>query len=155
MLWALFAGEVRGGRWCRSCSLKTNHISSVQSWWDYGTALFADWLKSSFSCCFSHVGTKIGGCGPFWFLPKTESQLFDSNHNGIDHILRSWSRRMAKHTLDEDLEKFVFLEMNNLLTVEEFATLLYTGDNDGDDNGFIFKYYGIVQRLLYFPILKD
>ena len=43
----------------------------------------------------SSVGAKIGGCGPVSFLPKTTSQLLDSNHTGIDHIHRSWSRRMA------------------------------------------------------------
>ena len=54
---------------------------------------------------------------------------------------------MSKHTLDEDLEIFVFIEMNKFLTAEEFANLLYTGDDDGHDNDCIFKYYGIVKRL--------
>ena len=57
----------------------------------------------------SSVGTKIGGCGPFSFLPKRKSQLFDSNHNGINNIHRSWSRRMAKLTIDTNCELYRYV----------------------------------------------
>ena len=48
---------------------------------------------------------------------------------------------------DEDLEIFVFIEMNKFLTEEEFDNLFYKGDEEGDDNGFIFKYYNMVEIL--------
>ena len=37
--------------------------------------------------------------------------------------------------------------MNKFLTEEEFENLLYTGDDEGNDNDFIFKYYSMVKRL--------
>ena len=33
------------------------------------------------------------------------------------------------------------------LTKEEFDNLLYTGDEDGNDNDCIFKYYNLLKRL--------
>ena len=51
-------------------------------------------------------------------------------------------------TLDDDLEIFVFIEMNNFLTIEEFGNLLNEGDDEGHDNDFIFKYYSMV-KILY------
>ena len=50
--------------------------------------------------------------------------------------------RNAK-TLDDDLDIFVFIEMNKFLTEEEFDNLL----DDGSDNDFIYKYYSMVKRL--------
>ena len=37
--------------------------------------------------------------------------------------------------------------MNNFLTIEGFGNLLYEGDDEGNDNDFIFKYYSMVKRL--------
>ena len=49
-------------------------------------------------------------------------------------------------TLDDDLEIFVFIEMNNFLTIEGFDHLLEC-DYEGYNNEFIFKYYCMVKRL--------
>ena len=48
-------------------------------------------------------------------------------------------------TLDDDLEIFVFIEMNNFLTIEGFDHLLEC-DDEGY-NEFILKYYCMVKRL--------
>ena len=50
-------------------------------------------------------------------------------------------------TIGDDLEIFVIIEMNNFLTIEGFDNLLYQGDDEGNDNDFIFKYYSMVKRL--------
>ena len=47
---------------------------------------------------------------------------------------------ISKDTLDEDLDMFVFNEMNKILTVEGLDNFLYTGYDDGDDNDFTFEY---------------
>ena len=49
-------------------------------------------------------------------------------------------------TLDDHLEKIVFMEMNNFLTIEGFDHLLEC-DDEGDNNESIFKYYCMVKRL--------
>ena len=49
-------------------------------------------------------------------------------------------------TLDDDLEIFMFIEMNNFLTIEGFDHLLEC-DDEGYNNEFIFKYYCMVKRL--------
>ena len=49
-------------------------------------------------------------------------------------------------TLDDDLEIFVFIEMNNFLTIEGFDHLIEC-DDEGYNNEFIFKYYCMVKRL--------
>ena len=48
-------------------------------------------------------------------------------------------------TIDDDLEIFVFIEMNNFLTIEGFDNLLECND-EGYNNDFIFKYYSIVKN---------
>ena len=50
-------------------------------------------------------------------------------------------------TLDDDLEIFVFIEMNNFFSIEGLGNLLYEGDDERNDNDFIFKYYSMVKRL--------
>ena len=50
-------------------------------------------------------------------------------------------------TLDEDLEIWVFVQMNEFLTRIEFDTLLTECDDEGNDNDFIFEYYNVVKRL--------
>ena len=42
-------------------------------------------------------------------------------------------------TLDDDLEIFVFIEVNKFLTKEEFDNLLYEGDEEGNANDFILR----------------
>ena len=49
-------------------------------------------------------------------------------------------------TIDDDLEIFVFIEMNHFLTIEGFDNLLECND-EGYNNDFIFKYYSIVKQL--------
>ena len=51
---------------------------------------------------------------------------------------RDFDTRNVKN-LDDDLEIFVFIEMNKFLTEEEFDNLLYEGDDEGNANDFIFK----------------
>ena len=53
---------------------------------------------------------------------------------------------MNSETIDDDLEIFVFIEMNNFLTIEGFDNLLECND-EGNINDFIFKYYSIVKQL--------
>ena len=50
-------------------------------------------------------------------------------------------------TLDEDLEIWVFIQMNEFLTRIEFDHLLTECDDEGNDKDFIFKYYNVVKRL--------
>ena len=50
-------------------------------------------------------------------------------------------------TLDEDLEIWTFVQMNEFLTRIEFDTLLTECDDEGNDNDFIFEYYNVVKRL--------
>ena len=49
-------------------------------------------------------------------------------------------------TFDDDLEIFVFIEMNNFLTIEGFDNLLEC-DDEGYNNDSIFKYYSMVKKL--------
>ena len=49
-------------------------------------------------------------------------------------------------TIDDDLEIFVFIEMNHFLTIEGFDNLLECND-EGYNNDFIFKYHSIVKQL--------
>ena len=65
-------------------------------------------------------------------------QIDDMNNKDIDII--------HNETLDDGLEIFVFIEMNNFLTIEGFDHLLECGD-EGYNNEFIFKYYCMVKRL--------
>ena len=51
------------------------------------------------------------------------------------------------NTLDEDLEIWTFIQMNDFLTKEEFHNLLSECDDEGNDNDFIFQYYDMVKRL--------
>ena len=51
------------------------------------------------------------------------------------------------NTLDEDLEIWTFIQMNDFLTKEEFHNLLTECDDEGNDNDFIFQYYDMVKRL--------
>ena len=62
----------------------------------------------------------------------------DMNNKDIDII--------NNETIDDDLEIFVFIEMNNFLTIEGFDNLLECND-EGYNNDFIFKYYSIVKQL--------
>ena len=62
----------------------------------------------------------------------------DMNNKDIDII--------NNETIDDDLEIFVFIEMNNFLTIEGFDNLLEWND-EGYNNDFIFKYYSIVKQL--------
>ena len=62
----------------------------------------------------------------------------DMNNKDIDII--------NNETIDDDLELFVFIEMNNFLTIEGFDNLLECND-EGYNNDFIFKYYSIVKQL--------
>ena len=62
----------------------------------------------------------------------------DMNDKDIDII--------NNETLDDDLEIFVFIEMNNFLTIEGFYNLLECND-EGYNNDFIFKHYSIVKQL--------
>ena len=62
----------------------------------------------------------------------------DMNNKDIDII--------NNETIDDDLEIFVFIEMNNFLTIEGFDNLLECND-EGYNNVFIFKYYSIVKQL--------
>ena len=50
-------------------------------------------------------------------------------------------------TFDENLEIWVFVQMNEFLTRIEFDTLLTECDDEGNDNDFIFEYYNVVKRL--------
>ena len=50
-------------------------------------------------------------------------------------------------TLDDDLKIFVFIEMNDFLTIEGFGNLLHEGDDEGNDNDSIFKYCSMVKKL--------
>ena len=52
------------------------------------------------------------------------------------------------NTLDEDLEIWTFIQMNDFLTKEEFHNLLSECDDEGNDNDFIFQYYDMV-KILY------
>ena len=62
----------------------------------------------------------------------------DMNNKDIDII--------NNETIDDDLEIFVFIEMNNFVTIEGFDNLLECND-EGYNNDFIFKYYSIVKQL--------
>ena len=62
----------------------------------------------------------------------------DMNNKDIDII--------NNETIDDDLEIFVFIEMNNFLTIEGFDNLLECND-EGYNNDFIFKYYSIIKQL--------
>ena len=63
--------------------------------------------------------------------------------NKIDDMNnRDFDTRNAE-ALDDDLEIFVFIEMNKFLTEVEFDNLL----DNGYVNGFIYKYYSLVKRL--------
>ena len=65
-------------------------------------------------------------------------RIDDMNNKDIDII--------NNETIDDDLEIFVFVEMNNFLTIEGFDNLLECND-EGYNNDFIFKYYSIVKQL--------
>ena len=65
-------------------------------------------------------------------------RIDDMNNKDIDII--------NNETIDDDLEIFVFIEMNNFLTIEGFDNLLECND-EGYNNDFIFKYYSIVKQL--------
>ena len=65
-------------------------------------------------------------------------KIDDMNNKDIDII--------NNETIDDDLEIFVFIEMNNFLTIEGFDNLLECND-EGYNNDFIFKYYSIVKQL--------
>ena len=67
--------------------------------------------------------------------------------NKIDDMNSKYINTRNVKNLDEDLEIFVFIKMNKFLTEEEFGNLLYKGDEEGNDNAFIFKYYNLVKRL--------
>ena len=58
---------------------------------------------------------------------------------------RDFDTRNVKN-IDDDLEIFVFIEMNKFLTEEEFDNLLYESDDEGSTNDFIFQYYNMVKR---------
>ena len=70
---------------------------------------------------------------------KILNQINCMNNEDIDN-------RNVKN-IDDDLEIFVFIEMNKFLTEEEFYNLLYKGDDEGNTNVFIVKYYSMVKRL--------
>ena len=65
-------------------------------------------------------------------------KIDDMNNKDIDII--------NNETIDDDLEIFVFIEMNNFLTIEGFDNVLECND-EGYNNDFIFKYYSIVKQL--------
>ena len=65
-------------------------------------------------------------------------KIDDMNNKDIDII--------NNETIDDDLEIFVFIEMNHFLTIEGFDNLLECND-EGYNNDFIFKYYSIVKQL--------
>ena len=65
-------------------------------------------------------------------------KIDDMNNKDIDII--------NNETIDDDLEIFVFIEMNNFLTIEGFDNLLECND-EGYNNDFIFKYCSIVKQL--------
>ena len=67
--------------------------------------------------------------------------------NEIDDMNSKYINTRNVKNLDEDLEIFVFIKMNKFLTEEEFGNLLYKGNEEGNDNAFIFKYYNLVKRL--------
>ena len=67
--------------------------------------------------------------------------------NEIDDMNSKYINSRNVKNLDEDLEIFVFIKMNKFLTEEEFGNLLYKGDEEGNDNDFIYKYYNLVKRL--------
>ena len=67
--------------------------------------------------------------------------------NKIDDMKNEDIDNRNAETLDDDLEIFVFLEMNKFLTEEEFDNVLYEGDEEGNANDFVFKYYSIVKGL--------
>ena len=48
--------------------------------------------------------------------------------------------------IDDDLDIFVFIEMNNLVTIKGFDNLLESND-EGYNNDYIFKYYNIIKQL--------
>ena len=58
---------------------------------------------------------------------------------------------IKNETLDDDLEIFVLIAMNNFLNIQEFGNLIYEGDDEGNDNDFIFKYYSMVKILYNMP----
>ena len=70
---------------------------------------------------------------------RITNKIDDMNNKDIDI--------MNNETLDDDLEIFVFIEMKNFLTIEEFGNLLCEGDDEGNDNDSVFKYYSMVKRL--------
>ena len=63
-------------------------------------------------------------------------KIDDMNNKDIDII--------HNETLDDDLEIFVFIEMNNFLTIEGFDHLLEC-DDEGYNNESILKYYCMVK----------
>ena len=65
-------------------------------------------------------------------------RIDDMNNKDIDII--------NNETIDDDLEIFVFIEINNFLTIEGFDNLLECND-EGYNNDLIFKYYSIVKQL--------
>ena len=75
---------------------------------------------------------------------KIINKIDDMSNEDIDN-------RNAK-TIDDDLEIFVFIEMNKFLTEEEFDNLL----DHGSHNDFTYTYYSIVKRLynMYFSIKR-
>ena len=66
---------------------------------------------------------------------KILNQIDCMNNEDIDN-------RNVKN-IDDDLEIFVFIEMNKFFTKEEFENAL----DDGYIDGFIYKYYSMVKRL--------
>ena len=66
--------------------------------------------------------------------------------NKIDAMNNKDIDIIQNETLDDDLKIFVFIEMNNFLTIEGFDHLLEC-DDEGYNNEFIFKYYCMVKRL--------
>ena len=67
--------------------------------------------------------------------------------NKIAYMNNIYFETRHAETLDDDLEIFVFIEMKTFLTEEEFYNLLYEGDDEGNANDLIVKYYGMVKRL--------
>ena len=65
--------------------------------------------------------------------------------NKIDTMNNEDIDNRNAETLDDDLEIFVFIEINKFLTEEEFDNLLFEGDEEGHANDFIFKYYSMVK----------
>ena len=67
------------------------------------------------------------------------NKIDDMNNKDIDII--------NNETIDDDLEIFVFIVMNNFLTIEGFDNLLTECDDEGYNIDFIFKYYSMVKQL--------